>query len=436
MVICFNVLQVAYPEAISGISDLYCGFKRMDNYFTLHIAGIDLEEYPEGCGKCIKISCLDKKFCSRSPVDDVTLAVVDNCEGCGRGVVSTGSFVPRELAGTGIPESGFLNITWEYTDCRPYGRVWGPTSNRNVATAAAVEEANGANSFPKPQLALGALKIGEILAENLMSRDSKTASGEETMTNDFELNVRSFRSSAEEGEAAMSIQEIAPAPNAEVGVLSTNTDNRNEASAEDDSNAVLATLADQALEIPAVILPWEEAIPENTEELSQEVILEEIEVEQPAPEMEGNAVISTKPLPAPQVDVKEIIKIIEESANVADKRSINTQSLAPAPEEEDDEISSTKELNKVMDTPEDMLSLVEENDQSRTKSRPADPTPDPKAFAVKGKAILSSWGPLLEDDLLRQRACGLGTTSEYFKVSLLVLLLYQELETHFKNPKP
>jgi hypothetical protein len=142
-------LRVAYGEVTNYIGDMACGLTRMDNYFTLHIAGIDFAAHPGYCGQCIAISCADPQYCANSAVDSVTLAVVDDCPGCGPNVISTGSFVPRELTGKAMPQSGSLDILWRFTDCTGYGRVWGPPATapmRLMPAALLINEAiNGSD---------------------------------------------------------------------------------------------------------------------------------------------------------------------------------------------------------------------------------------------------------------------------------------------------
>lgn len=117
-------LHVGYSEMMSTsqISNLAC-HSDVSDYFTVHVAGVSLQAYPNACGRCISLQCANPADCQASTKSTVIVAVVDDCIGCGSNTMRVGSFVVRELSGDSLPPNGSLPVYWSYADCTPLGTV-------------------------------------------------------------------------------------------------------------------------------------------------------------------------------------------------------------------------------------------------------------------------------------------------------------------------
>ena len=399
----------------------------MDNYFSLHIAGVDSKQYPLACGKCISIKCMDEKQCSGSNVQEVTVAVVDDCPGCGPNVISVGAFVPRELSGKSMPEAGALNITWQYTDCQPYGRVWKPPSI-DIAPIAAFAVSSylldrGIEKQASQSMESSSMKAA---AERAMPSSSMQSAG----GSDAMVATQAGSSSQTAGIPAIGFVPLdavdsAPAPEVPRSGA-TNDSDALEVPPQEEEDAVLLTLADQPQELPAVILPWTMLAPSAEDDNDTAVTLEDV-LREHAPSIEEDVQISTKPLEVPQIDTTQIIDLLQEDTqtshrNASDAAVSNSELTAPSPEPEDPLSGSVK-------------ATASDDTVVRAQVMPYDPTEDGGASMMQGSVFPGSWASPMSDDDLQERACGLGASSQYFKVSsccglLLCDTFYRLVDCH------
>eukprot|EP00890_Picochlorum_soloecismus_P002447 jgi/Picsp_1/3202/NSC_06042-R1_rare lipoprotein a len=122
-------LTVGYGEAIDDafVKGLACQLEGISPYFTVHLAGVSLEAFPDACGQCISISCANPEECTGSSFDQVVAAVLDDCasENCdGPNALQVNQYLARELTGRSAKSGDApLEVTWTFVDCSDYGEV-------------------------------------------------------------------------------------------------------------------------------------------------------------------------------------------------------------------------------------------------------------------------------------------------------------------------
>lgn len=125
-------LTVGYGEAIDDafVKGLACQLEGISPYFTVHLAGVSLEAFPDACGQCISISCANPEECTGSSFDQVVAAVLDDCasENCdGPNALQVNQYLARELTGRSAKSGDApLEVTWTFVDCSDYGEIFAP----------------------------------------------------------------------------------------------------------------------------------------------------------------------------------------------------------------------------------------------------------------------------------------------------------------------
>lgn len=75
------------------------------------------------CCRCVVIACADRAACSYSPFPNVTVAIIDDCPGCGAAHVALNSLAARELTGRRLQVNEKLGVNWSFIDCNAYDSV-------------------------------------------------------------------------------------------------------------------------------------------------------------------------------------------------------------------------------------------------------------------------------------------------------------------------
>lgn len=119
-----GLMRQGYGEmmSMSGIRGLSCRASVTD-FFTVNLAAVSLSQYPNACGKCLTLRCLDKILCEASPKSSVVVGIVDNCADCGADTVVVGSFVASQLTGSALSSNGTIPVSWQFTNCSSVGQV-------------------------------------------------------------------------------------------------------------------------------------------------------------------------------------------------------------------------------------------------------------------------------------------------------------------------
>ena len=73
--------------------------------------------------RCVVISCANRTACSWTPFANITVAIVDDCPGCGPNALALNSMATRELLGRRLAENEKFLVNWTFADCNPFETV-------------------------------------------------------------------------------------------------------------------------------------------------------------------------------------------------------------------------------------------------------------------------------------------------------------------------